>query len=75
MNEEPEGQTPLLFLQSLAMRCDAIPKKKSCPGPAKGLTFSSQHSKGAVRSGEMLEMSHCQVGVCWLMTGRTWVDV
>lgn len=27
VNEEPEGQMPLLFPQSWAMRCDAVPKK------------------------------------------------
>lgn len=53
----------------------AFPKMKSCPGPAKGLIFSSQHSKGNVGSGEMLQTSHCSVDVYALMTGRTWVYV
>lgn len=65
----------LFFLQSLPVGCTMLfPKRNICPGPVKGVMFGSQHSKGAVRSREMLEMSHCQVYVC-LITVRTWVDV
>lgn len=75
VNEVPEGQMLLLFIQFLMMGCDAIPRKEELSWDSQRTDVQFPTSKGAVRSKEMLEMSHCLVGVVWLMTGRTWVDV
>ena len=63
VNEEPDGQTPLLFLQSLAMGCNAILKKEELSWASQSTDIHFPTQQGSCQKGEMLEMSHCQVGV------------
>lgn len=74
-NEGPEGQTLMLFLQSLAMGCNAIPRMDALSWAIQRTAIQFPTQQGSCQKGEMLEMNHCQLGICWLMTGRTWVAV